>query len=79
MKAEEAMSILATTTRPRENQAKYNEAVRMAIDALEKQKPMKPGLDVLGIDGEKETPCGNCGDRIYKFWDYCPWCGQKIG
>ena len=57
----------------------HKEVYEMAISALEKQIPEKPGEDYLGTDGHAETPCGNCGDRIYKFWSYCPWCGQRIG
>ena len=53
----------------------------MAISALEKQIPQKPGPDELGISVRNPviTPCGNCGTELTdRMWSYCPWCGQKI-
>ena len=57
------------------------EALDMAIEALEKQEPMRPGDPELGISPRHPiiTPCGNCGEELKDlFWDYCPWCGQRI-
>ncbi len=49
-----------------------------AIEALEKQLPMKPLDAELDIDGTKIIPCGNCGEAVQFPWSYCPYCGQKI-
>lgn len=57
------------------------EAKRLAIDALEKQKPLRPGPDELDPINTNRIikPCGNCGEELKTvLWDYCPWCGQKI-
>lgn len=55
-------------------------AFRMAIEALEKQIPMKLLPPEMGIDGRVITPCGYCGEELPKkaFYEYCPYCGQKI-
>ena len=52
----------------------------MAIDALEKQIPMKPMHPQMGIDGRKIVPCGYCEEELPEnmLYDYCPYCGQKI-
>ena len=55
-------------------------AMEMAIDALEKQIPQELGSKVLDYLGKARTECGNCGEVIENaMWDYCPWCGQRIG
>ena len=49
-----------------------NEAIKMAVDALKKQIPMKPIL----CDDE-DLICPTCGaDVEWKY--YCEECGQKI-
>ena len=53
------------------------EALEMAIDALEKQIPMKR-KEELDITGKPILVCGNCGDSPGGGWDYCSWCGQRI-
>lgn len=55
----------------------HDEAVEMAVDALEKQIPMKPLPPEYGIDGRICCPCGNCGGDLNGN-KYCPWCGQKV-
>lgn len=78
MSEEEALQILDTIP----TIGNQVDALEMAIDALEKQKPMEPGLDELGISARDPviTPCGNCGMELTdRMWDFCPWCGQKIG
>ena len=57
MKINEAISILATSPRPREHTAKYDEAVRMAIEALREKEnlekyPLSPLLEELYKEGE---------------------------
>lgn len=49
----------------------------MAIEAIEKQIPMKPLSPDVDAYGKVITPCGNCGEAIDPIQDYCPWCGQK--
>ena len=52
----------------------------MAIEALERQIPMKPMHPQMGIDGRKIVPCGYCEEELPKniAYDYCPYCGQRI-
>jgi hypothetical protein len=54
------------------------EALDMAISALEKQIPLKHLPYEMGADGTVFFPCGNCGEDVKDF-DFCPWCGQKVG
>ena len=56
------------------NYLKLNEALKIAINALEKQIPKKPIKD-------KYVPeldfCPECGTEVTNC-NYCPLCGQKI-
>lgn len=55
-----------------EEAGRHNEAIKMAIDALKKQIPMKPILC-----DEEDLTCPTCGaDVEWKY--YCEECGQKI-
>lgn len=58
----------------------FTQAIEIAIEALEKQIPMKLLPPEMGIDGRVITPCGYCGEELPKktFYEYCPYCGQKI-
>lgn len=58
----------------------YIEAMNLAIDALEKQEPMKPLQQEMDIDGRAITPCGSCGEELTQniLYDFCPHCGQRI-
>jgi len=52
------------------------ESFGIAIEAMNKQDPMK-----LEIDGEFDLLCAGCGSVIdFKGHDgdYCPYCGQRI-
>lgn len=65
-------------------------AMKMAIDALEKQMPKKPaiktGTFAITVDGNElvryTAHCPNCGIRILfprqKEGNYCDYCGQKF-
>lgn len=53
-------------------------AVEIAVEAMEKQIPLKHLPYEMGQDGAVLYPCGNCGEDV-KGSDYCPWCGQKVG
>ena len=56
-------------------------AREIAVDAMEKQIPMKTLDPELGISPRHPIiiPCGNCGMELADhMWEYCPWCGQKI-
>lgn len=58
---------------------RLEEARQKAINAMEKQIPMKPMAAVLGVERCIERPCGNCGEALNgPFWDYCPSCGQRV-
>ena len=77
IKPDEAVSILKSW---RITGDKSHEAVNMSIEALEKQIPQKLGSKVLDYLGRARPECGNCGEVIEDaMWDYCPWCGQRIG
>ena len=81
MEHNQAISLLvnATYSHAWQGNEDLETARQMAIDALEKARPMKPGSDELGIDGQIIRPCGNCGEDLKTvLWEYCPWCGQKI-
>lgn len=56
------------------------EAIDLAITALEKQEPMRPLQKEMNIEGRAITPCGFCGEELPNnaFYDFCPYCGQKI-
>ena len=52
----------------------------MAVEALEKQVPMKPLPQEMDINGRAITPCGFCGEELphNSLYDFCPYCGQAI-
>lgn len=52
-------------------------AMEIAIEAMEKQIPLKHLPYEMGANGAVLYPCGNCGEDV-KGYDYCPWCGQKV-
>lgn len=55
-----------------------NEAVKLAISALEKQIPRKPKvLKVQEISGYKYGGC-ECGEHIMDDEKYCSNCGQAL-
>lgn len=62
------------SNRPTSGYVILNEALDMAINALEKQIPKKPIKD-------KYVPeldfCPECGTEV-TYCNYCPLCGQKI-
>ena len=56
-------------------------AMELAVEALDKQMPMKTMTPELGISPRHPTimPCGNCGMELEdRMWEYCPRCGQAI-
>ena len=62
----------------KESEHTATKALELAISALEKQIPEKP-KPMLGIHGEKQLECGNCGGDVEEINNYCPWCGQALG
>lgn len=54
----------------------HNEAIAMAIKALEKRIPQKPEW----IDKDlEEWSCPHCKEyNQFDFYNYCPVCGQKL-
>ena len=54
-----------------------DEALGVAIEALEKQIPMKPLPEEMDVFGKTIKPCGFCGDNPGEGY-YCQWCGQRI-
>ena len=59
-----------------EGKSKDEEAVDIAIEALEKQIP-KPMMEEMDISGRPIRVCGNCGDAPGNG-EFCRWCGQRI-
>lgn len=53
------------------------DAIQMAVEALEKQIPMKPNLE-KNFDGWKFYTCPNCKIIRHDFDSYCDNCGQAI-
>lgn len=96
MKKNEAISILATSLRPREpkDRARYDEAVKMAVDALNKLERKVHGCEyccedsdgyVLSIEknGHAYIQNGKLALRANGWWgecgiEYCPMCGRKL-
>lgn len=83
MTNENAINILRWLNPPRTDKESFDnfvQAIDIAIEALEKQVPMKLLPPEMGIDGRVITPCGYCGEELPKkaFYEYCPYCGQKI-
>lgn len=81
MTNEEAIETLKRNY-PSECFEQLREAVDMAISALEKQIPKKPGMKKLigklGNSNVYVIPCGNCGSSIKITHLLCPWCGHAI-
>jgi len=48
------------------------------IEIVEMRLPLKPMQPEMDIHEGVVTPCGYCGEKLQKMYDYCPWCGQKI-
>ena len=73
MTESEAIKVIKNN-RPTSGYTILNEALVMAINALEKQIPKKPIKD-------KYVPeldfCPECGTEV-TYCNYCPHCGQKI-
>ena len=56
-------------------------AAEIAVEAMQKQIPLKTGPNELGISARYPViiPCGYCGMELTdRMWKYCPWCGQRI-
>lgn len=80
MTTEEAIETLKTW---RITGDRAHEALSMAIKALVKQIPMKPGAKKLADEHICGHPvyvitCGSCGNVINFLHLYCPWCGQAL-
>lgn len=83
MKKDEAISILATSQRPREpkDRARYDEAVKMAVDALNKPE-RKTGQWILDRSGA--YCCNRCMEPCATYVmmkprdRFCKMCGAKM-
>ena len=88
MKKDEAISILATSVRPREpkDMEKYDKAIKMAIDALNEPERKKGKWKEVyaesdGSNGWIEFQCPHCGDTFgiesgqygWHYTDPIPW------
>lgn len=71
------------------NHLKKSSDIGAMIDALEKQIPKKPKIQVRGVYDEDNGDwmydqewkmCPTCRKRneVYIGWKYCPECGQKL-
>lgn len=87
MKKNEAISILATSARPREqkDRERYDEAVKMAVDALNEPE-RKTGKWINAYPDIEPNPmlmygiCSVCGfeQSISDKLKYCPNCGARM-
>ena len=86
MKKNEAISILATSARPREqkDRERYDEAVKMAVDALNEPE-RKTGKWICSDDLYETAICPFCGwdttepyGHIRSWFRYCPRCGARL-
>lgn len=85
MKKNEAISILATSVRPREpkDKARYDKAVKMSVDAL-KEPERKKGKWIPHEGGKfvgfpyMHYECSEC--RVFEpiETNFCPNCGAKM-
>lgn len=48
------------------------EELKELVEPSKKERP----IEVLGILGEKEYECRNCGNTVSYMDDYCKWCGK---
>lgn len=55
---------------------KYNDAVNIAIEALQQEPKRGKWLNYLK-EGLK-WKCSECGSRFTTLWDYCPHCGADM-
>lgn len=58
-----------------ENWQLEEKAMNQAIEALEKQEPMKLFKD---YETGWQYPCGSCAEELREWMCYCPYCGQAI-
>jgi hypothetical protein len=79
MTKEEARSYLLEICTTQSNCAEYR-AIHLAIDALEKQIPMKPKRFIRKptekIMGAGDCPM--CGGLVAEWGKYCSHCGQRL-
>lgn len=48
------------------------------IEAMNKQEPKPPNVRELGGGYYFSCIYLSCGKTLDKYWDYCPYCGQRI-
>lgn len=56
---------------------KWTDALDLALEALRKQLPIRPGHPEISESGKAVFPCGNCGGDLGEG-EYCPECGQRV-
>lgn len=94
MTEKEAIELIKTTSLMRYEvisgkQSYLGDAMRMAVQALEKQMPKKPKIQVRGvydddsgdwICDEEWNMCPSCTIRheVYPSWKFCHYCGQSL-
>jgi len=75
MKPSEAIDYLLDPIGKREM---HDDAVRLAVDALKKQEPVKIYKKWDGYYGKNNPCCGVCHGYIKEYDRYCSRCGQAI-
>ena len=74
MTYEEALKYFKNNEEGKNGATKYLRCKKKAIEALEKQIPVKPKRDVTEV-----APCPVCGfSVIEKVENFCPHCGQAL-
>ena len=59
----------------------YDNSVKVIADALEKQIPKKPVID---LSKSLRDRCPSCGNVVFTLYEdktkfpHCQWCGQKL-
>ncbi len=81
MSTDEAEGILTGLVgKPGSNPA-VCEAVKAALEAMDRQKPVQPSVVTTGGPYGDEGSiyyCGQCYTAIGANFSYCPYCGQHI-
>ncbi len=58
----------------------YKKQLQIIEEALKLNEPMKVDLEtIISISDGDYYDCPKCGDKVIgKYYNYCPYCGQKL-
>ena len=71
---------LAVVGNKENHRGKIFESEEIVFQALKRNEPMKVDLEtILSISKGDYYDCPKCGDKVIgKYYNYCPYCGQKL-